>query len=225
MLQILRCIKIFSLLDINKFVGLLLGISCFLQINNLWNNRPELLTFAQDFVCIFYLFIASSILLLANKPKKKYSKIGPKLISLLGSFFPYLLIVAPKTVLFRVPAVLGLLLPLIGIIISTIGLVSLRKSFSITPEVRDLVVSGVYSVIRHPMYLGSFISLAGIVLVRLSIFSLLIYIVWIIIQVWRSRLEEQLLIAEYPDYKEYVKKTSAFFPLPKIRRSIAKCRD
>ncbi len=222
MLRISHYIKKFSLLNIklniNKFVGVILGISCLLQINNLWNNRTELMAFAQDFICILYLVIASSILLLANKPRKKYSKIGPKLISLLGSFFPYLLIFAPEKTLFRVPKELGLLLPFIGIIISTIGIVSLRKSFSITPEVRGLVVSGVYSFIRHPMYLGSFISLAGIVLLRLNIFSLVIYVVWLIIQVWRSRLEEQLLIAEYPDYKEYVQKTSAFFPFPKIYR-------
>ena len=228
MLRIFQYIKKFLLLDVNKFVGAILGISCLLQINNLWKNRAAILAVAQNivdlpvilghFVYIFYLVIASSILLLANKPRKKYSKIGPKLISLLASFLPYLLIFAPETRLLRVPEKWGILLLLIGFIISTMGLLSLRKSFSITPEVRGLVVSGLYSFIRHPMYLGSFISLAGIVLLRLSIFSLLVYFIWIVIQVWRSRLEEQLLIAEYPDYKEYVKKTSAFFPLPKIRR-------
>ena len=226
MLSIFRYIKKFLLPNENKLVGVILGILCILQINLLWQYRAELLAFAQNiiylpvilsnFVYIIYLVIASSILLLATKPRKKYSKIGPRLISLLGSFLPYLLVFSPETVLFRVPIFIGILMMFLGIIISTIGLLSLRRSFSITPEVRGLVVSGIYSFIRHPMYLGSFIFAAGFVLLRLSIFSLLIYVMWLIIQVWRSRLEEQLLIAEYPDYEKYRQKTAAFLPLPKI---------
>ena len=215
----------------NKFVGAILGILCILQINMLWKYRVELqLAFERNIfyiptqlilnnlLYIVYLTIASFILLIANKPRRKYSKIGPKLISLLASFFPYLLIFAPETTLLRVPIFIPLLLMFLGVIISVTALLSLKKSFSITPEVRGFVVSGLYSFVRHPMYLGGFISAAGFVLLRLNIFSIVVYVVWLLTQVWRARFEEQLLVKEYPDYEKYLKKTSAFFPMPKMWR-------
>ncbi len=231
MFPIFHHVKKFLLANENKFLGVILGILCILQISILWKNRAALqLAFSQNMVYlptqlilnnlvyIIYLMIASFILLIANKPRRKYSKIGPTLISLLASLLPYLLIFAPEQTLLRVPIFIPLLLMFLGAIISTIGLLSLRKNFSITPEVRGLVVSGLYSLVRHPMYLGSFISIGGFVILRLNIFSLIVYVVWLMIQVWRTRLEEQLLIKEYPDYKKYMKKTSAFLPIPKMRR-------
>ena len=231
MLRIFHHLKKFLLANENKFVGLILGILCILQINILWKYRAELRhAFSQNMVYlatqlilnnlvyIIYLMMASFILLLANKPRRKYSKIGPNLISLVAAFFPYILIFSPEPTLLRVPIFIPLSLMFLGAIISVIALISLKKSFSITPEVRGFVVSGLYSFVRHPMYLGGFISAAGFVLLRLSIFSLTVYITWIMIQVWRARFEEQLLVKEYPDYEKYLKKTSAFFPLPKMRR-------
>ena len=214
-------VKKFLLKNENKFLGVILGILCILQINILWKYRVELLNLPlhqilNNLVYIIYLTVASYILLIANKPKRKYSKMGPTLISLLGSFLPHLLVFSPEATLLRVPIFIPPLLMLLGAIISTIGLFSLRKNFSITPEVRGLVVSGLYSLVRHPMYLGSFISVGGFVLLRLNSFSLIVYVIWLMIQVWRTRLEEQLLIEEYPDYKRYLKKTSAFLPIPKM---------
>ena len=231
MLRIFHYLKKLLLANENKFFGLIIGILCILQINILWKNRAALqLAFRQNMgyvptqlllnnlVYIIYLMMASFILLIANKPRRKYSKIGPKLISLLASFLPYLLIFAPEPTLFNVPIFIPLLLMFLGVIISVTALLSLKKSFSITPEVRGFVVSGLYSFVRHPMYLGGFISAAGFVLLRLNIFSIVVYGVWVVTQVWRARFEEQLLVKEYPDYEKYLKKTSAFFPLPKIRR-------
>ena len=231
MLRIFHHLKKVLLANENKFFGLIIGILCILQINILWKNRAALqFAFSQNMVYlptqlilnnlvyIIYLMMASFILLIANKPRRKYSKIGPKLISLLPSFLSYLLIFTPETTLLKVPIFIPLLLMFLGVIISVTALLSLKKSFSITPEVRGFVVSGLYSFVRHPMYLGGFISAAGFVLLRLNIFSIVVYVVFLVTQMWRARFEEQLLVKEYPDYEKYLKKTSAFFPLPKIWR-------
>ena len=235
-------LKKILLANVNRVLGLILGIFCLAQITILWRYRAEIKwEFNQEIywqiilnnlVYIFYLMIASAILLLAKKPKRSYSKIRPTLISLLGSFLPYILVISPPAAFLKVPILIlifspapaSLRVPILippllvfcGGIISIMGLLSLRKSFSITPEVRGLVISGIYSFVRHPMYLGGFISAAGVLLDRLSIYSLVVYFLWIMIQLWRARLEEKLLSKEYANYQKYCQKTAAFLPLPKI---------
>ncbi len=240
MFLIFHRLKKFLLENTNKFLGIFLSIICVLKIYGLWQYGVAVQReFGRNFVYIpsqlilnnlvhiLYLAIASGILLLANKPKRKYSQTKPTIIALLGSFLPYVLLLSPEAELFFPSSIIfspifeSLIIPVIfvflGGIISLLGLLSLRKSFSITPEVRGLVVSGLYSFIRHPMYLGGFVSVAGIVLSSLSIFSLVIYLLWLMIQIWRSRLEEQLLLKEYPNYEKYRRRTAAFLPIPKLR--------
>ena len=176
----LHYLKKILLKNVNRFLGVILSIFCLVQITILWRYRAEIkLEFNQEIywqiilnnlVYILYLMIASAILLLAKKPKRSYSKIKPTVISLLGSFLPYILVVSPPAELLKVPILMlifspapaSLRVPILippllvfcGGIISIMGLLSLRKSFSITPEVRELVVSGIYLYVRHPMYLG-----------------------------------------------------------------------
>ncbi|MEM9274008.1 MAG: isoprenylcysteine carboxylmethyltransferase family protein [Cyanobacteria bacterium P01_F01_bin.143] len=224
MLLIFHNIKKFLLENANKILGVVLSIFCLLKIYVLWQywltvqdevSRDIFGTPSQlilnNLVQLSYLAIAAFILLMAKKPKRKYAKSTPTIISLLGSFLPYLLLLSPVSESFRLTSAL---LVFLGGTISLMGILSLRKSFSITPEVRGLVVSGLYLFIRHPMYLGGFVAAAGIVLSSPSFFSLVIYLLWLIVQVWRSRLEEKLLIKEYPEYEKYRKKTSAFLPIP-----------
>jgi protein-S-isoprenylcysteine O-methyltransferase Ste14 len=40
--------------------------------------------------------------------------------------------------------------------------IELGRSFSVMPEARRLVTNGPYSVIRHPVYLGEAVALAGV---------------------------------------------------------------
>ncbi|MGK7892585.1 MAG: isoprenylcysteine carboxylmethyltransferase family protein [Xenococcus sp. (in: cyanobacteria)] len=241
MFLIFHRLKKFLLENTNKFLGVFLSTICIIKIYGLWQYGilvqqefsqnsfyiPSQLIL-NNLVHILYLAIASGILLLAHKPKRRYSQTTPTLISLLGSFLPYVLLLSPEAELLFPSSIIfspmfeSLIIPIIlvflGGIISLLGLLSLRKSFSITPEVRGLVVSGLYSFIRHPMYLGGFVSVGGIVLISLNIFSVVIYLLWLIIQIWRSRLEEKLLLKEYPNYEKYRRRTPAFLPIPKRRR-------
>ena len=65
---------------------------------------------------------------------------------------------------------------------------------------------GMYSVIRHGAYSGTFFIHAGVTLVFLNRFSLFFLILWLGIVILRIELEEKLLMQDNR-YKEYAKRT------------------
>jgi protein-S-isoprenylcysteine O-methyltransferase Ste14 len=86
--------------------------------------------------------------------------------------------------------------------------VQLGKSFSLSPQARQLVTRGVYSKIRNPIYVFGLVEVAGLVLVlrHPSLWLLLPLIV--IMQTVRARREAQVLEAAFGDaYREYRRKT------------------
>jgi protein-S-isoprenylcysteine O-methyltransferase Ste14 len=86
------------------------------------------------------------------------------------------------------------------------GMWTLRRSFSITVEARALVTAGPYRFIRHPIYLGEILSSCAVAFWRFSFWNLLILIVFVVIQIARSRWEEGKLEKNFPEYGIYASK-------------------
>jgi protein-S-isoprenylcysteine O-methyltransferase Ste14 len=84
----------------------------------------------------------------------------------------------------------------------------LGKSFSLTAKAERLVTTGLYSRIRNPIYL-----FGGLVTVGLSLFvsvwgPLVVAIVIVPLQIYRSRKEEQVLASAFgEEYMRYKSKT------------------
>jgi protein-S-isoprenylcysteine O-methyltransferase Ste14 len=135
-------------------------------------------------------------------------------IPVLLSFMPYSL---PRWVPFSSPAhlyyYLGIMaLIVVGGTINLIGLLTLRRAFTIMSEARELVVRGIFSRIRHPLYTGHFIMFLGSLLLRLHPVAVLMYLLFCIGQVIRAGIEERKLTAAFPAYADYQKRTGMFFP-------------
>lgn len=98
----------------------------------------------------------------------------------------------------------GLVLFVVGLTFLTIARINLGNSFSVAAEARQLVTRGIYSRIRHPVYVFSFLVVAGLILyLHLPIF-LLALIPLAALQVWRARIEERVLRAAFgAAYEEY----------------------
>ena len=73
------------------------------------------------------------------------------------------------------------------------GIWTLRRSFSITVEVRALVTNGPYRWLRHPIYVGEILAAAGVLAWRFSVQNLAIFLIFVQIQVLRARWEEDKL--------------------------------
>jgi protein-S-isoprenylcysteine O-methyltransferase Ste14 len=98
----------------------------------------------------------------------------------------------------------GISLAVIGIIIFLSGLFTIKTLESYEG---DLIKSGIYSVIRHPMYSGFILWLTGFPIFFGALFSLILSTVFIAnILFWRY-LEEKELEKRFPAYPDYRKTT------------------
>lgn len=99
----------------------------------------------------------------------------------------------------------------IGLVMAALGLAglivarwTLGKAFSITPQARQLVTHGIYSKIRHPIYVFSSIWLAGLILMVQWRYLWALLGMIVIVQVLRARQEARVLEARFGDqYREY----------------------
>ena len=106
----------------------------------------------------------------------------------------------------------SMVLVITGNAITLLGIFSLRRSFSIMVEARQPVFTGLYAYVRHPLYIGEAVATGGILVFRFSLANLFFYVLFIGCQVYRAMLEEEKLISVFPEYRQYRKRTGAFFP-------------
>ena len=135
-------------------------------------------------------------------------------IPLAGSALPFFLLLAPPNpaVTTRLPLFYGLLWGMaIATLLTVWGMWSLRGSFSITVEARQLVTTGPYRLVRHPIYTGEILAAAAVAAIRSSPVNLLLLLVFIGLQLWRTRLEEAKLSAVFPTYREFARRSPWFW--------------
>jgi protein-S-isoprenylcysteine O-methyltransferase Ste14 len=104
--------------------------------------------------------------------------------------------------------IVGLMLTVAGIGLLTVARFNLGNSFSVTPQAKKLVTSGVYSRIRHPVYVFSALALVGLALYFQRPILLLFLVVVVPMQVARARKEGRMLEDRFGDeYRTWKRST------------------
>lgn len=80
------------------------------------------------------------------------------------------------------------------------------------PEKGNLLLTGPYQVIRHPMYASALLIIWSTILGHWSIANAVIGLIVISVIAIRITTEEQFLQASYPDYAEYSRNTKRIIP-------------
>ncbi len=111
---------------------------------------------------------------------------------------------------------MAFLLWLSGSLLGLWGIWNLRYSFSIEPQARQLVTSGPYRFVRHPMYAAYVLQYGGILLGRPSAGFALLLAAWMLLLFARIRVEEQVLASAFAGYDGYRRSAGAL--LPRLRR-------
>lgn len=103
-------------------------------------------------------------------------------------------------------------LVLAGNSLTFLGIISLRRSFSIMVEAREAVFTGPYAYVRHPLYVGEVVATAGVLVFRFSPVNAVLFALFVVSQIARAALEEKKLLSVFSAYEDYRRNTGAFFP-------------
>lgn len=96
--------------------------------------------------------------------------------------------------------------------LNVIGLLTLRRAFTIMTEARLFIRTGIYRHIRHPLYASHFVIYLCYTLLHFHVVSVLLFLLFVAGQTLRARIEERKLSEVFPDYEEYRRTTGMFFP-------------
>ncbi|MGB3906752.1 MAG: isoprenylcysteine carboxylmethyltransferase family protein [Anaerolineae bacterium] len=104
-----------------------------------------------------------------------------------------------------------------GMLLFAYAVLHLRRAFqgNIQPVTENLIKEGPYRIVRHPLYLGMIISIAGLALGMRSMWGLITtFVVFLPLTVLRARLEETALHKKFGiTWEEYTTQTYFIFPL------------
>ena len=106
---------------------------------------------------------------------------------------------------------IGLGVGLLGVILWIVSMWHIGSSFAVMPGAKELITRGIYTYIRHPMYLGITLTICGLMLACGSVFGM-IYLVAVILPVnaVRVRLEERALTNQFGELYLAHKKNTWF---------------
>jgi protein-S-isoprenylcysteine O-methyltransferase Ste14 len=107
-------------------------------------------------------------------------------------------------------------IPLAGIVLMCGWLLArngMKAVFGTTREKPELIRSGVFGIVRHPIYTGAILFYLGAAVTTLSIASAAFWLVIVLFYYLISRYEERILTGAFGDeYTDYKKRTGMLFP-------------
>lgn len=112
-------------------------------------------------------------------------------------------------------SIVGTVMLAIGLALLFAGFMGLGKSLTANPVPNQdgvLVTKGIYSIVRHPIYVGLLGITLGLVVSSGVWAQIIVWIALAVLLVYKMRWEEVLLTAKYKGYAEYMTKVPAIIP-------------
>ena len=161
---------------------------------------------------ITFILLTTAAVLVRTRPTAKASGVGPRISALAGSFMMYGMLFFPRHDLSLVGEIVSTLLTTVGSIGAVVALFQLGRSFSIMAESRQLVTTGPYRFVRHPLYAAEQIATLGVFMQFASIYTALLLSVQIAFQLRRMHNEELVLASRFAEYAAYRRTTARLIP-------------
>ncbi len=112
-------------------------------------------------------------------------------------------------------SLLGLVLMALASVVLLVSFVALGNSLTASPLPKQrgqLVTTGLYAYVRHPIYSGLLLLSLGVVLYAGLWPQLVVALMLFLLLRIKAQFEESLLRKTYPKYASYALKTPMFFP-------------
>jgi protein-S-isoprenylcysteine O-methyltransferase Ste14 len=161
---------------------------------------------------ITFMLLVAAVVILRSRPSAKASGFEPRISALVGSFAMYSIVFFQRRELSLTLEMISTALTFIGTAGAVVALGQLGRSFSVMAETRQLVTSGPYRLVRHPLYLAEQIAIIGVFIQYASVWTGLLLAVQIAFQLRRMHNEETILTTSFPEYIEYRQTTARLIP-------------
>jgi protein-S-isoprenylcysteine O-methyltransferase Ste14 len=171
-----------------------------------------ILNIAMRASVIAYLVVIAATVVARMRPAHKARGAEPRISALIGTCLLTAVMLFPRRELSLSADMVSTVLTLAGSTFAVVVLTQLRASFSIMAEARQLVIIGVYRLVRHPLYLAEEIAAIGVMMQFFSPGTALILVVQIGFQLRRMRNEEVILAEIFPEYLAYRERTARLVP-------------
>ena len=146
------------------------------------------------------------------RPIAKSDHIFPRLVALFAVCMPPMFMLldrAPADLAFNsVSVVLGVAANAFSVVTASF----LGRLLSVMPEARQLVTSGPYAIVRHPLYLCEIVGVVAIVLQYRSLSATALFALIVTVQIARARWEEAVLVRAFADFAAYRSRTPFLIP-------------
>ena len=192
--------------------GILINLLAFILALMKLENKEQII----GLLLFSIIEIIQIIALIPNAPWRKpliggTSKPSIALIAILGASFGFLWTtfgasyLEPSHHLMQAVSFIGLFIIFLGQLLSIWGILTLRKSFSLLPEARELVTTGPYKLFHHPIYIGYSMVMFAQVLLYQNFYIFTGFIIAVFLFIVRAKFENNKL-SILPEYDMYVQK-------------------
>lgn len=194
------------------------------------NKIKFFLLFANAFHSKYYICLPASetrlslYLQIKNFRSRFYFSNKLNLVHLKEKIYPYFLATIQLSclifLLVSAPSIAqdygGLLVECAGLFLGLLAVFQMGiGNFNITPRIKEngvLVTSGIYSIIRHPMYLAQLVLLLPLLIDYFSYLRLVVWLLLFIVLFFKMSYEEKSLKIHFGGYSAYVKRTKKLIP-------------
>lgn len=110
---------------------------------------------------------------------------------------------------------LGQLLFYLGVAIAVWAAILLGPNLTPLPKPKangELIQTGLYRFVRHPIYFGVILLCFGWVAIEQTVYSFVLAFILLIFFDLKSKREESWLIEKFPEYRSYQQKTKKLIP-------------
>ncbi|WP_164156117.1 methyltransferase family protein [Sandarakinorhabdus rubra] len=167
----------------------------------------------QDLLSLAFLALVVAMTIRRLPASHGPAGIEPRITAVAGTFALMGLVALPAGEAPMLARLAGITLMAVGLAGSIYALLHLGRAFSIAPTARELVTSGPYGIVRHPLYLTEALTAVGIVIAHWSWPAVLLGAVQFALQYRRIGHEEQVLRDAFPDsYQAYAARVPQLLP-------------
>lgn len=144
--------------------------------------------------------------------KSTTTSLGARVAAPTATFLPLALPFVGSGNVSAVALTVGNVLLVVGLAWSVWSIRCLDRNLSVVAQARDVVQSGPYAWVRHPLYLGELVAVLGLSLTLGGPGAVGAWALLVVLQGYRAVHEESLLTEVLPAYQDYARRTARIVP-------------